>query len=407
MPVQHHPLEQIINVQWDDVALHFLYSGADGMFGSSDGQTWERAPSSRPAVSLAWVDDVWIGCGPDGCWRSVDGAETWESVDAPAFREVAAMTPEGSTADGGTRQGVFAGWAEDEGGDNHIVYTSHDLGRTWAVALTIPTNGGTENGFEGIQGLSGCGAGLFVCTIWQSSPFHHGDGKIYSSTDGHDFSAQTVFGPGNTIPPEEAEQYPRIGYTASAVGYDAETDTYIAVGEKGNVASPSRQETDLIYTISPSPSFGAGMGTSVESGVITTPGGGRQIGSVPSAAGGDGRHVTGSSVFNFSAAVAFINEERKARSIPGESQTLQTSNVLNGSYIGSFCFLAGSTDDGGEGIFACTSFAADKSGGAYAATPGGAFAKTHAGTAIDVNGRPRAAVAVGTLSFIGEPDAGL
>src|SRR5262245_42996933 len=99
MPVELHPLEQIVNVHWKLSGLAFLASLDGGMYGSEDGQTWAPldAPDagedgkpklSVPAVSLAWVKDgkgygTWVGCGPAGCWRSEDGGASWQSCGPP------------------------------------------------------------------------------------------------------------------------------------------------------------------------------------------------------------------------------------------------------------------------------------------------------------------------------------
>lgn len=409
MPFEHDPFTHIINVQWEEgVGFAFLYSGADGMFGSSDGQTWERAPSSKPAVSLAFVDEVWVGCGPAGCWRSDDGVKTWQAVSAPAFVEVVAMKPKRINPDEEPKPGVFAGWIEDEEGDNHIVYTSHDGGKTWNKALTIPTSF-DESGSESINGLSGCGGAIFVCTSYHSEAFHQGDGKIYSSTDGNSFSPATVFGPGSITLPTDPDQYPRIGFTANAVGYDGER--YIAIGDKEIIPDFGVQESYLIYSLSGSTTFPSGDGTVAESARQVT-GAGTFLSVATSAAGGDDKHVTGFYLFQNGPGGAFMSGDLKAKLIPGTSEALQSMGGTPGGFVGSFCFRSdfeanteGSTDQpAGAGTFACVAFGSDKSGGAYvASSAGGGFAKTHSGTGIGSDGR--GAVAVGTLGFLDEVTA--
>jgi hypothetical protein len=394
-------LTRIINVHWGG-KVGFLYSGADGMFTSSDGNDWTRLESSVPAVSLAWVDGVWIGCGPGGVWRSEDGAQSWEPVGVPAFEQVAAMKPTGMGPDDKPKPGIFAGWREDDDGENQIVYTSLDLGKTWTMALTLPTNGGTDDGFEDIVGLSSGGEGIFVCTVWQSSSFHHGDGKIYSSIDGNTFSAETVFGPGNITLGDDPDQYPRIGFTAASVGYDAKTKQYIAVGDKNTLPSSGVNESYVIYTISSSSSFGMSAGTIADSGVSTPAG--EQVGAsaTASATGGDGKFATGTSLFRFGTGGVYVNSDWKARFIPGTSQVLQTTEILKGGHVGSFCFKSDETSTDGEGsdqgVFACTAFGTDMAGGVYVTSGMASFVMKHSGTGIDIGGgTPRGAVAVGIV----------
>ena len=401
MPFEHDPFTQIVNVQWGE-GLHFLYSGADGMFGSEDGQTWKKATSSVPAGSLAFVDDVWVAAGSSGCWRSDDGAESWQAVGAPAFYQVVAMKPKGVGPDGEPKQGVFAGWLEDESGDNHIVYTSHDLGKTWSEALTLPTTV-DENGDQSIRGLSGCGGALFVCTRWSSSIFHHGDGNIYASLDGHSFSSQTVFGPGSTILPGDPDQFPRKGFSATAVGYDAKTKTYIAIGGKEIIPAFGTQESYLIYTLAGSPSFGSGDGTVAAS--ATQSHGGDFLSVTNSAAGGDSKHVTGLSLFHNAVDGSFVSGALQACFIPGSPETTENMGDHAGGFIGSFCFkpdVEEEATDGepvsGEGTFACVAFGASLSGGVYVdAGTSGHFIKTHSGQMIPNAG---SAIAVGTVGFL-------
>lgn len=409
MPVEHDPLTQIVNVQWQEEGAAFLYSGADGMFGSQDGVEWVKSKSPVVATSLAFIDEVWIACGPDGCWRSEDGAVKWSALAAPAFFGVAAMRPKGASVDDPPKAGIFAGWVEDDAGDNHVVYTSHDGGKTWDVALTIPTSFG-DSGSESIRNLSGCGGALFACTSYHSQTFHAGAGKIYCSTDGHVFSPQTVFGPGSVILPGDPDQYPRIGFAAVAVGYDPETKTYIAIGDKEIIPDFGVQESYLVYTRSSSTAFASGEGTVAESArQVTGAGkpGGDFISVAFSAAGGSGKHVTGYSRFHNRNDGSFISGELNSRFISGTSHLLQAMGTHTGGYIGSFCFRSdseanteGSTDQPeGAGTFACVAFDASKTGGAYiASSSSGGFSKTHSGTGIGSQGR--GAIAVGTVGFL-------
>jgi len=405
MPVAQDPFQQIVNVQWGE-GLQFLYSGADGMFGSQDGQDWKKAETSEPAASLAFVDDVWIGAGPGGCWRSDDGAKTWQSVGAPAFNQVAAMKPKGVGPDGEPRQGVFAGWIEDESGDNNIVYSSHDLGKTWGVALVIPTDGGADDGFERINGLSGCGGAFFVCTNYKRETFHAGDGKIYSSRDGYNFSAATAFGPGSTILPGDPDQFPRKSFGARAVGYDPKTKTYIAIGDKEIIPALGTQESYLVYTISNAPSFGESEGAVAASATQSTSGEFILVGN--SAAGGDGKHVAGLSRIHYGIGGAYVSGDLQACFIPGSPETVLSMGASAGGFIGSFCFkpdVEEEETDGettsGAGAFACVAFGVDGNGGVYIDSgTSGHFTRTHGGQGISDGGAIRGAVAVGTVGFL-------
>jgi hypothetical protein len=399
MPVQHDPFAQIVNVHWGD-GLQFLYSGADGMWASEDGQSWKKAEHSVPAVSLATVDEVWVGVGPDGVWRSVDDATTWAPITGvPALLEVVAMKPKDVGPDGGSKKGVFAGWMEDEEGENHIVYTSLDLGKTWLRALSISTTVG-ENGYEFIQGISGCDGTLFVCTSRGATASHNGDGLIYSSITGSAFKSQLVFGPG-TDPGIGA--FPRLGFYACAVAFDEKAKRYIAIGGKEyRPDAGGVHESFLIYATSATSSFGTSEGTIAASASQTT-GAGDFISVATSAAGGNGKHIAGLYLFHNGVGGVFVSGELKAGSIPGLLASLQSMGGSAGGYIGSFCFKPDevSTDGSGsdQGVFACTAFGADKSGGAYL-TSGAAFTRTHSGKGIDIGGAPRGAVAVGTVGFL-------
>ena len=130
MPFAQDILTRINKVHWASKE-QFLYSGDDGMFGSSNGESWKKADHSVPAISLAWMDDVWVGCGTDGSvWRSEDGAQNWSLIDgAPKFVEIVSMRPKGTDEHGKPRPGVFAGWLRSEDSDDDFVYTSQDLGK--------------------------------------------------------------------------------------------------------------------------------------------------------------------------------------------------------------------------------------------------------------------------------------
>jgi len=413
MPLSLDIVSQIVNVQWG--GEQFLYSGADGMFGSDTGKTWEKLAKSVPAISLAFIDDVWIGVSQTGTWKSKDGAQTWEKLSVPStfntVMDIIAMKPKGVDDEGKEKKGVFAAWvSEDASGDNQLVYTSHDLGDTWTVALTIPYLVGTD-GNETINGISGCGDHFFVCTSRAATVYHLGDGMIYSSSDGSAFTSTTVFGPGTDRTPPVDPNAPSWGYAATAVGFDEKTRTYMAIGGKQGGAVVNVVETALIYTTSTSGSFSQTEGTIAVSAsqILNT---GDSIAAIGSAAaGGAGMHATGHLLSRYDGAVGFVSGDLKAGFIPGTQQQLQAMGGVGG-YVASFCFnkggSAGSTEDDSEdknGVFGCVAFGTDMKGGIYIAKPGEAFAKTHDGTPIDIGGpgnpSPRGAVAVGKVSLEG------
>jgi len=411
MPVQLHPVDEIINVQWEG-GTAFLYSGADGMFGSEDGEKWVKAEAAVPAISLACIDGVWIACNPfEATWRSEDGAVTWKAVAGFKFEEVAAMRPKGTDAEGNPMPGVFAGWLMED--DNHVVYTSHDLGETWSIALSIPTSipfGDNENGYERIQGLSGCGesAGFFVCTIKGDSRYANGDGMIYTSLDGNSFIRQLVFGPGtNFIPGPPGQPTPELrGFTALAVAYDTKSNSYIAIGAKQTRSSSTAPvgivTSHMIYTIGSGSSFSQSEGTIAASAQIMN-GFGDFLQVDNTAAGGKGLFIGGFGRNPFEAGQLQGEGTTHAIIIPGNSQQTMENRIVT-----SFCFKPAldSADEGSadesleDGTFACVSYDNGGSGGAYIRTDG-FFRKTHSGRSIGGLG----AVAVGTVDFLGEDES--
>jgi hypothetical protein len=397
MPVEHDPFTQIINVQWG--GLEFLYSDGDGMFRSTNGTVWTKLKSSVPAISLAWIDGVWIAAGVDKSWRSEDGAKTWKII-AQNFNAIAAMMPKPGTRDPEGRElkrGIFAGWAYDESGDNQKVYVSTDLGKEWSVTKTIPTTVG-EDGYESVTGISGCGGAIFVGTTRGATATHGGDAMFYISTNGHNYSSRMVFGPGIDIG-DDATQFPRAGFGAGGVAFDAETKTYLATGQKDFTPIVGTRQSFMLYTKSKSPDLPRGEAIAVS----VTGGGEAWLGAVASAAGGNGKFVSGYLHFEHGGNLA----NSKAIFIPGQGQLLQSLGSPPNGFLGSFCFneeaaTEPSTDDPNPrpGAFACVTFGDDGSGGAYIASGGGNFRKTHTGKGIDrPSGQPPiGAIAVGQVS---------
>lgn len=415
MPVEHDPLTQIVNVHWEEERSGFLYSGADGMFGSSDGIEWHQNKKGVAAATLAFVDDVWVAFGRRNgeAWRSTDGATSWTPIpNAPALIQVVAMKPTGG------KQGVFAGWKEDDDTGDGQIYVSKDLGKSWQLAKTIisswpagiyeiPGPSGpiiiNLTGYEIINGISSGGGALFVCTIWGSSQFHTGDGKIYSSITGDSFSEQTVFGPGTENFPDPTLTVPRPtdGFATSAVAYDGKTKIYMATGLRQRTEA-GEAFYDMIYTTSSSPSFGEGHGTSLVSRQYPA-----TLRTVGAASGGDGVHIGAFSISQYSLTGAFIEGSINVVFIPGAAQLLLSGF---GGTITSICFKSdseesteGSTDEGDTGIFACCAFASTLNGGVYIARAGQNVHNTHSGTAFGTAPnifRPCGEVAVGNIDFL-------
>jgi hypothetical protein len=390
-------LKRAVNVHWGGLA--FLYSGADGMFGSKDGEEWEKAPSSVPATSLAWVDDVWVACGLSGTWRSEDGAKTWES-GGPQMSQVAAMKPAGVDSKGKPLPGMFAGIGSDDDG-NGLVYTSSD-GKSWGVALNIPASG-ADDSYEAITGLSGCGGAFFVGVQAGVNRFSANTARFYSSFDGGGFSSHTVAE--GTFWDGDIEHVPPVftGWGAGGVGFDKKTQMYLATIQK-QVASPDLTQTFMQASTSASGSFDEG--SQVDQAILVSSSG-DFISVYSSAAGGDGTFVGGSSLQHFSPLAT--GGEVRAHRLPGggSGQVLESyTGATSEEFIGSFCFKQNkdeeTTDSPDTGMFACVAFGAGAEGGAYIATAGGSFQKTHAGQGFqrDGVGQPFGAVAVGKIKFL-------
>lgn len=400
-------LTRIVNVQWAGKRRGFLYSGEDGMYGSRDGEDWTKANNAVAARSLAWIDDIWIGCNPDkSVWRSEDGAKTWATVAVPrVFEEVAAFRPKGKQ-----KQGIFAGWCWDEAGEHNDVYTSHDLGKTWGKIYSIATTvvaggGGPDNGYEFIQNLSGCGERLFICTQRNEGTDWQDQGNIYSSSDGLGASGGMVFGPPsfNPIGPFSESK----AFSACAVAFDDHTEVYAAIGFRQGGVSIDEVNTHLIHTTSATGSFGSTDGTIDNTAtVISNTGDGLSTGL--SAAGGNGVFAACTVLTHHSATSGITGGETRAHFIPpGSPATLQPIAMTPGPswFVGSFCFNSKgaemATDGTTQGVFACVAFGVAREGGVYVAKPSGSWRKTHSGTAFgDDHGIKGGAVAVGRIGFL-------
>ena len=396
-------LTRITNIHWGGLAL--LYSGADGMFGSEDGETWKEAPASVPATSLAWMNDVWVGCNPEvGCWYSEDGAKSWTG-GGPSFKQVAAMQPAGLDDQGKPNPGMFAGYDSDG-----KVYTSSD-GKSWAVALTIAADLGDE-GSEGITGLSGCGGAFFVGTVSRVNSTSANTATFYSSFDGSGFTSQTV-ATGTFWDGDRSKPPPSLftGYSPGGVGFDKKTKVYLATIQKEEGLAGGTVNTYMQVSASGGGSFGEG--TPIATGSLVS-GEGDSISVYSSVAGGDGTFVGGSALRHFNPLQT--GGEVRAHWLPGGSaQTLESySGAVSDEFIGSFCFTNFEEEDTEEmeptepkpGVFACVAYGAGAAGGVFIAKAGKSFRKTHSGTGIvgvEV-AQPAGAVAVGELSWLGEAE---
>src|SRR5215471_5450278 len=112
MPLDLDFINQIINIQWG--GKQFLYSGADGMWTSSDGEQWTKLDNSVAATSLAFVDGVWVAVNEtdkDKVWLSTDNAITWKSISIASdmtFTCAAAMKPKEKDTAGNPVPGFLA-----------------------------------------------------------------------------------------------------------------------------------------------------------------------------------------------------------------------------------------------------------------------------------------------------------
>jgi hypothetical protein len=262
-PVRLDPFQNIVNVNWA-VTTQFLFSCADGMFGSADGVTWDAAPASVPAISLAYIDGTWIACGFTDVWVSTDGTKTWTSVSLPLIPQgVAAMQPDLNDVDDNPLPAALAVFGTNDDQTEYYVYTSIDKGVTWALALTItqPTDG-----FETIISISGCGGAFFVSSQWATTYDDGPSVKLYTSFDGQNFGAPAmVWGPGSVGDSGHA-----ASYAAGAVGYDSVSKTYTITGSKSFSTGIIPVVTnELRYKSSSTPVFGSGDGTTYFTSVRT------------------------------------------------------------------------------------------------------------------------------------------
>jgi hypothetical protein len=410
MPVEQGPLEHIVNVHWGGAPLGFLYSGDDGMYGSEDGESWTKAPSSVRATALAWIDDVWIASGPGGYWRSEDGAKSWKPVSAPkTFTQLAAMLPKSTASDDKPKSSLFAAYGTDEDTSNDIIYTSQDLGKTWNAVKTFEADfGDPDHGYEFVSGLSGCNGQFFVTTIRGEVSYDRGSGWVYESGDGLSFSGNMVYGPGTAIPPDQ----PRgelTGYGCAAVAFDEQTDTYTLTGTREYLPGDGSDHRTIIYSTSGSPSFGSGMDYKHVAMPIS-------IQVAHSLVGGNGAFATGITQYNYTPLPTSvpIDSQLTANFIPGLSTTLIRvaggefgPQTFGRSFVGSFCFnpmtevsTGGEVSTAGtDGVFACIA-ASISEAGVYIAQAGGSFRKTHSGRGITDGQGIAAAVAVGKIDFL-------
>ncbi len=396
--------------------LAFLYSGADGMFGSADGVNWAAAENSVAAVGLAWIDNVWVGISIDGhSWRSTDGAKTWVAgPDILNVKQVVAMRPSGVDESGNKKAGVFAAWGNNDAGDG-IVYLSSDLGVHFDPALIILAEDGGQ--FENIESLSGCGGAFFVGTQYSADSDQGSNGKLYVCTDGLSFDAgNIVLGPASEFPAT-----PTTGFSIYGVGYDQSTGVYTLFGAKSSAASGTTTWTAL-YTNANTPSF---LETSTGTVIYTTSwnvSGGHALQNAGGGAAGNG----------YGAVVVPIENTPASPStwtfssiyLTGTKADLFTASDATPEYtVGPVCFKS-STFTPGEAakapfpgqktdttaMFACVAIASNvttgvaEGGGVYSAIAGQAFTKTHDGSLIqgDTGGLFEpvgAAVATGVINF--------
>lgn len=412
MPLGLDFLNQIVNVQWG--GKQFLYSGGDGMFRSSDGASWIQMSTSVPAISLAWIDDVWIGVGKNGeVWRSEDGAQTWTSTTSPSsfVAQVAAMRPVGEDDEGKPLPGKFALLAHENDDGMQHVYISNNLGKSWSVALsiivTINPDAEGRSGHKVLSALSGCAEAFFIGGTIHETFWDAGSGYLWVSTDGISFDDGTmVFGPGTNYGPDGSG--PTSGFSAAGVGYDTKTRKYMLCGTNTQTTTPnpdgsSSTYNDMIYTISVSPHFGLSTGTPFKHDTFSSPDGGIITSGAPSVAGGEDSFATTINSFKFSHGPEAAGTDLMACWVPGSISTLTSVAAGQGSMAGSMCFKsavnAGNGNGSKQGIFACVAFGA--ANGVYVAKTDDDFTLKHNGQPIRFASGTIAggAIAVGKISF--------
>jgi hypothetical protein len=411
------------NVHW--ASGHFLYSGADGMFGSKDGKEWQKLKSGAvPATGLAWVDDVWVATGNGGPWRSEDGGRTWQSAGAPQFEQVAGCKPEPVTTPTETKEkkGIFAGYKRDEEGGNEEVYISRDLGKTWSAELAIPLVipfGDNEDGYEFATVLSGCGNGIFLSTVKGNTRFSAGDGCVYALMDGGGFGGRQQIWSGTTSFFGDPDPH-SLAYTAGAVGFDSQTKAFcLMYGRFEGFGPGGSAGAAQIWSVGYGTGSGASFGGENEIARRT-----RapladtfaQLAIGLGAAGGDGKFA-GTYQSLLVSNVLPVSGQLIVTVFGGGtgSETLISVPNMDGesaSQNGPICWKSGggeesSTDATTEtkgGTFACVAFGVDaQGGGVWIAESGGAWHQTHTGQAFPNHEQPRtqrAALAVGSLSWL-------
>jgi hypothetical protein len=397
-------LNRIVNVHWGKEGLHFLYCGTDGMFGSEDGEKWQQAEGAVPATALAWVDDVWMAIGSGGPWRSDDGGKTWLAMGAPEFDQIAACKSR-------TGDGIFAGYKQDEEGDNEEVYISRDLGKSWSKELTVPTTINTD-GYESARVLSGCGYGIFLSTIKGDELFSGGDGCVYALMDGGSFGGREQVWSGFTrhVDDPPAVRAHTKGYSPAAVGFDSKSRQYCLMGFKEEGFGPGGAEGSLThYSII----YATGLGTSFAGETEIAQRIKQPLASNYSdlilglgAAGGDGKFAGTyidrtwagpSPPLEADLVVAFFDGGS------GSETLISVPDLFAGGAIGPVCWKPGGDSDltteapEGTGTFACVAF--DSEAGGVWIEKGGGWRKTHSGL-------PYGGIAVGKLSWLGSTDSG-
>jgi len=395
MPVDLDFLKRIINVQWG--GKQFLYSDAEGMWTSTDGQDWTQLDNSVPATSLAFVDGTWIAVSEadyDQVWRSTDNAGTWESISIASNMRAtcaAAMKPKGTDGEGKPLPGVLA--VLGIGTFGYRVYTSNDGGDTWSQAFQFAND--QVEGLPGGHGLSGCGGALFVAAqqiqhkAISIPPFGdthyiaYQNGMLYVSTDGMGFSGSMVWGPGDAGW-DSVTGFWSMGYATGGVGYDDRAQQFCLTGFKFDRDGNNK----LMQKTSNDPNFSTGDGAEIASDSQPLAGG------FPIAGGSTeddapAEFATGYTIEqNPDAATPDFNIY--AAFISGEKTLLKT--VPN-----DFAGYAFSNVNFNNGTFAAVITATNLSQ-IYIASPSSSFSLAHSGTPIVWDKSVAAALAVGSVS---------
>lgn len=131
----------------------FVVAAPNGVLLSNDGQTWNTSPLTDNVTSVVALDlagESWLAAGPDGLWRSQDGAVSWGRVDTTStgLRLITmALAPD--------QPNVI--WAADA----RTLYISHDSGESWEVVNSVLPGRASALTVDSTQLFLGTDQGVF------------------------------------------------------------------------------------------------------------------------------------------------------------------------------------------------------------------------------------------------------